>query len=330
MVNSLSKRNLQIEGLRGIAILIIVAYHLIDRYQQIYLDSSIYWMDIWGTFGTTIFFIISGYFLAGSQINEMSLSKAAVFLVKKLARLWPCYAISISITYVVSNVWNLPGRTVSFKDYVLNLIMINRFLRIPYVDGAHWYVGVLLTITAMILMFSVFKIHEIWITYVVWLLVELLIDKLAPFADVYILGGPFVGIICTGIALKNVIRILGGLQDGNNIEKQLKWVSVILLAILCTYISRGWVCAVELCLIIVIFTLCALQKIPIINNRFCVFTGTISYPLYLIHQNIGFIIEMKLAELTESWNYIIGIGAIGGGFYNRYLFVLSCGKTCSK
>lgn len=46
-IESGSKRNLYIEGLRGAATLIIVIYHLVDRYQQIYLNNSIPWMDMW-------------------------------------------------------------------------------------------------------------------------------------------------------------------------------------------------------------------------------------------------------------------------------------------
>lgn len=37
--NKKKKKNTQIEGLRGVAILIIVVFHIFDRFQQIYFES---------------------------------------------------------------------------------------------------------------------------------------------------------------------------------------------------------------------------------------------------------------------------------------------------
>lgn len=56
-------------------------------------------------------------------------------------------------------------------------------------NGAYWYLDVLLSVTAIVLIYSVLQIQGMWITYVFWLLVELLNDKFTPFADMYILGG---------------------------------------------------------------------------------------------------------------------------------------------
>ena len=48
------EKNRQIEGLRGIACLIVVVYHMFDRFQQVYLNSEIGFMNHLGTFGTLI------------------------------------------------------------------------------------------------------------------------------------------------------------------------------------------------------------------------------------------------------------------------------------
>lgn len=45
-------RNIQIEGLRGFSILIIVVFHVFCRFGQVYLDLNIPWMAWWGDFGT--------------------------------------------------------------------------------------------------------------------------------------------------------------------------------------------------------------------------------------------------------------------------------------
>ena len=38
----MKSRNQQVDGLRGITVLMIVFYHLICRYSELYLDKSIY------------------------------------------------------------------------------------------------------------------------------------------------------------------------------------------------------------------------------------------------------------------------------------------------
>lgn len=52
--NKKKKKNTQIEGLRGVAILIIVVFHIFDRFQQIYFERSIVWMNNFGYNGIVI------------------------------------------------------------------------------------------------------------------------------------------------------------------------------------------------------------------------------------------------------------------------------------
>lgn len=81
-------RNMQIEGLRGVAILMILIFHVFYRYQQIYSGngSEYNWLKDWGSFGVCIFLLISCYYLINfdSAIASFSLLK---YLIKKFMRL---------------------------------------------------------------------------------------------------------------------------------------------------------------------------------------------------------------------------------------------------
>lgn len=46
------------------------------------------------------------------------------------------------------------------------------------------------------------------------------------------------------------------------------------------------------------------------ENCVLVFLGTVSYPLYLIHQNISFVIQNVLFEVTGSYTMYWGIIAL--------------------
>lgn len=54
--------NLCVEGLRG-ACIVVLLFHVFCRFSQIFLDANIGWMSMFGSFGTSIFLIITGYYL---------------------------------------------------------------------------------------------------------------------------------------------------------------------------------------------------------------------------------------------------------------------------
>lgn len=128
--NKKKKKNTQIEGLRGVAILIIVVFHIFDRFQQIYFERSIVWMNNFGTFGTTIFLLISAFLLMSPSQTICTFREAVNAFLKKLVRLWPCYVVCVTITFLLSRVLYLPERTVGWGDYLFNILLLNRFFNI--------------------------------------------------------------------------------------------------------------------------------------------------------------------------------------------------------
>ena len=91
MNNNTLKRNIQIDGLKGFALLLVMIFHFCFLYCRIYYPNKNYaFSSIGGLFsltGVAIFLIISGYYMNSN-------------IIKKFFRLWPCYYIAISIIYV--------------------------------------------------------------------------------------------------------------------------------------------------------------------------------------------------------------------------------------
>lgn len=115
------RRNFQIESIRGIGILLIVYYHLFYRYKQIYVNQEIDNLIIkyLGAIGVALFFIISGCFIIVKS-NENLLK----YYIKKFLRLWPTYFLCLSITFILTNFFELPGRTVGIREYILNIFLL--------------------------------------------------------------------------------------------------------------------------------------------------------------------------------------------------------------
>lgn len=164
-----SSRNQQVEGLRGVAIMIIVLYHVVFRFQQIYLGEMT-WTNPMGRFGTCLFMIISCYYLVDfkKSNSDFSLSR---YLKKKFWRLWPCYAIAITITAVVIHIWPLPERMSTLTDWILNIIFVNGFIDTPYIDGAHWYLTTLISFIVISGIAKKIKLDKTPFFYLGWMIV---------------------------------------------------------------------------------------------------------------------------------------------------------------
>ena len=138
------KRNRQIDGLRCIALVMIIAFHYFYRYNQIYNagNGEIQIFKYFGVFGVNIFLLISAYFMYIPLKTNVDVDLKNYYK-KKLLRLWPVYLCSIVMICIVLYIIPLPGRMVSGKDFIYNVFMINGYIGTPYVDGAHWYLTTL-------------------------------------------------------------------------------------------------------------------------------------------------------------------------------------------
>lgn len=56
-------RNKQVDGLRGTTILMILIFHIFYRYDEIYMNETGGVIRLFGSFGNTIFLLISSYYL---------------------------------------------------------------------------------------------------------------------------------------------------------------------------------------------------------------------------------------------------------------------------
>lgn len=147
------KRNKQIEGLRGIGCLMILLYHLLYRYCEIYREDyniagTLGLIHSFGTYGVILFFIISFFFMGNKQ-NETNI---IITYLKRYYKLLVPYVISISITYLCEQFMDLPGRSVDLKTYLINLTMFQSLFGYRDVDGAHWYLYTLLIMSAWIIL----------------------------------------------------------------------------------------------------------------------------------------------------------------------------------
>ncbi len=139
----LKKRNIGVDIFRVVLIFLIVLHHYTVRYSQLFSPIDLpFRFEEFGFTGNCMFMMISGFFLANSLCYNSESKRIIRYLVNHWWRLFPVAAICITLTFIITTIVDLPGRTVSVYDYFFNLLIIHP--GISYVDGAHWFISSLL------------------------------------------------------------------------------------------------------------------------------------------------------------------------------------------
>ncbi len=297
------ERNRQIDGLKGFAMLLVIIYHFFYRYPEIYSQENVSrfpFISKFGVIGVTIFFVISGYFMSGSSTGGYRLIK------KKVIRLWPVYAISITLCFLLTRCIYLPDRTVGFRDYLLNLVWVNGVINTPYVDGAHWYITDLF---GCIIVYAFLNQHSKKHCRTILVCLSIVISiTCKAFADNLTGGGVIkysVSIIDTLTGSGRISMVYAGEVVAILGKKHYKEaVFLELLSIfLCIY-RFSFLYTITLVAAQVLMFLVANQKIKPFSLRPISIIGEASYSIYVFHQNIGFVIIYTFSTILRGYSLI--------------------------
>lgn len=283
----------------GGTILIILLYHIFDRFSQLYLKSSIKLMDLRGTFGVCIFFIISCWFLLDfdKEHGDFSLKN---FLIKKIKRLWPIYVISLLIIFIVTHICYLPKRMCAFLYLILNILFLNGFVGTSYVDGAHWYLTVLISFIILVGLGKKYKLYKIPLFYIVCLLINFIAYKLHIIFIFNLFSGNYISYLC----------LIAGVKGLMFNKRNMQWLFVIFISLTSMILKNGIINIIVFIIAFILFLFCLNEKLKIFQNKYLFIIGELSYPLYLIHQNISFEIEYLMLDHLGYYSFLFGVVAI--------------------
>lgn len=276
-----------LDGLRGIAVLAVVVYHYGWRAIELYpqLGHKLVLVQ-YGQYGVQLFFVISGF------VIFMSLEKSSLvkFSISRFIRLYPVYWVCLSLTFLAVTFIGLPGREVSVVEALVNLTMFQSYFQVPNVDGAYWTLAAELAFyiqVALLYKWGLLNQRRITATLYAWMILSAGFVVIARVAASSPLGGAlnslsqgtyWIPLFVTGIAF-----YLG--WSGS----QSLMVRAIPIVAIAVFLVRGVQDSVAVA--VVCGLVWAALKFPRLgfNSRGLVFLGTISYALYLLHQNLGYI-----------------------------------------
>lgn len=278
-----NNRITELDALRGIAAVSVLLFHYTSLYRKEFgLDFSENWDWTYGHHGVQLFFVISGFVIFMSLHHVKSVSE---FFFKRFIRLYPTYWACLLITIIFCVVFDYQKVDLSWEVIIFNISMFQSVFHVANIDGSYWsLLPELLFYIVMAVVYHLKILSKIKIIAIIWILLMLLSTFRPSVLDV-LLNLRFGMFFIAGIMFYR-IRF-----EKSNILEHL----MILACLFSVYFVRKDVeYLLASAVIFIIFYLFIYGKLSFLNKKILLFLGYISYPLYLLHQNIGFILINKL------------------------------------
>jgi len=246
-----------------------------------------------GEYGVQLFFAISGFVIFMTLEHTRS---TADFAFARFSRLFPAYWAAILLTTGAIYVLGAPSLMQSGSVIAANFTMLQDFAYLPSVDGVYWSltvelafylcmwalwrIGALGRIEAILCGWIALRFVWLWTPDLPWLGAKILLLQYIPFFAI-------------GIA---AYRVRTGFR---------RWRDQVPV-LLAGGIAVATIDGTEIALVyggtIAIFAALCAGRIGFLDRPVLIWLGALSYPLYLVHQNIGYAIIAKLESMgAATW-----------------------------
>ncbi|MGH8076378.1 MAG: acyltransferase family protein [Lysobacter sp.] len=243
--------------------------------------------------GVELFFLISGFVI----LMTASRGNLKVFAISRFVRLYPAFWACCTLSFVLILLLGGDRYSASFGQYLVNMTMLSGFVGVPSIDGVYWSLFVELQFYGLVAaLMIVGRIHQAQFFLVLWLIVTALLEMfpigplrfllLTNYAVYFIAGAMCfliwsrgvsilrLGVIlaCLAIALRQALGGLSAFETHYGAEMNAGAVAGIIIAFFA------------------IMLMVATRRTGSLGHQRWLTAGALTYPLYLIHQYVGFMI----------------------------------------
>ncbi len=286
----------ELDALRGLAALAVVFFHYTAQFDKLFGHSNaLSWSMPYGDLGVHLFFMISGFviFLTLDRVK-----KPFDFVISRFSRLYPAYWLAIILTTAVVWTYGLEGQEVKTLYTVINFSMLQGIFELPDVDGVYW--TLMYELIFYILIFTVYKLgylKHITLFIITALLLNITnsFTNIIPWKIQLFLLLQYNHLFGAGIIFYLLQR------DGN----KMIYFATLLLCLVAQWSQGHFIASAVISCFFLLFLLFTYQKLTFIAIKPLVWLGSISYSLYLLHQNIGYVIIREIEALGYSSNLAI-------------------------
>jgi peptidoglycan/LPS O-acetylase OafA/YrhL len=281
-----SDRSRELDAVRGIAATMVLLFHYTVRYGELFSDPGAPFRVDHGFFGVEIFFGVSGFVI----LMTLERCRTAMdFVIARGLRLYPAYWVAVAVTFAVVSLFPLAGRTIAWPQALVNLTMLQEFVGVPHVDGVYWSLEVELVFYAwMVVIVAAGLMPRARTLVAAWVLVSI-----AAMLGALALGRPVPALANRVLLVEHSAFFAIGaaaFMDFRAARVSPATWRIFALALVAAWLGNGARGFVVALVMVLLFTLLVWRKAKFLDQRALVFLGTVSYPLYLLHQNIGYVI----------------------------------------
>lgn len=323
-----SRRYHQIDLLRSVACAMVVAFHYLHRG---HLDGWVpfegpAWLTPiakFGYMGVQLFFAISGFviFLSAQGVTPRA------FAASRASRLYPAFWASVVLTTLVVQAGGIASLVVPWRDVFINFTMLAPWFGAEFVDGAYWSLVVEFQFYIMVWLLLRFgAMRHIKVVMAVWLLMALA-NLLRPAYPIeFVFAAKWAPFFCVGICTylmrsgERSRAVHGLFAAASALSVAYAWKHAAKTA---DY-TRVDVAAVVLlaAAIPALFWLISRHRFEISGNKTLYWAATLTYPIYLLHEYIGYVAMTWLSKAGMPpalcvWLVLAGVLALAYAVHVR-------------
>lgn len=311
MASKPSQRRVEVlDLLRLFAVAAVLLFHYgfrgaaADGFTDVALPQLVPFVK-YGYFGVQLFFIISGFVIAYSAEGRT----ATEFAIARVARIYPGFLLCMTITFIVTLAIGAPRIEASLAQWLANLAILSPALKQPFMDGAYWSIVYELTFYGwvfLLLLIGKFR-RETELIVVVWIAISIVNETVlhsGALRRLFLTDQS--AFFCAGLVLYEIFR---GRRDR----------TILLLLALATAaaISQAFTGAVWLrehyhtefdSLVIAAACVASVALVALAMNvrrlplpaGLVLAIGGLTYPLYLLHQHIGYMLLNRFQAAASA------------------------------
>lgn len=279
----------------------------------------------YGSYGVELFFMISGFVI----LMTAERSTLTGFVASRVARLYPAFWVCCTLTFVATVLIGAPVYDASWTQYLVNMTMLSDFVDVAPIDGVYWSLSVELRfylLVGLLLHFRRLGAIETWLRG--WLLVAAALELwpiwtlrqifITPHAA-YFIGGATcflmrargvsaarLGLFAAALTLALCQALAALPRSSAHYQQAFDPLTVALLII-----------GMHAMMLLV-----ALGRTGPFGRVDWSLAGSLTYPLYLLHQHVGFMLFNTLHGRVDTDVLFWGtIAAMLGGAYAVHRWV---------
>jgi peptidoglycan/LPS O-acetylase OafA/YrhL len=308
-----------LDGLRLVAALMVVAYHYIAQGDSAWQRDSADMFGVantvtsYGWLGVELFFVISGFVICMSAWGR----GLGEFFVSRAVRLYPAYWFAIvAITVAVSIAPVLQKRLVS-SEILVNFTMLQSPVGVPGASAVFWTLWLELHFYLLfgLVVWRGLTYRRVVLFCLVWTIGSVVAEKVDDRRLSLLVDEQYSPFFIAGIVMFLMYRfrptlLLWGILGVSWALGMLKTVS--LTRSMGHFVGQpvSWrpaavIVTVEFVLVVAV----ALGWLSGVRGRWLTVAGALTYPLYLLHLEIGWMLIRVLHDRVPTWPLLITLTA---------------------